>query len=351
LMVVVTITVYLQFNYLTTQELGYDERNVVIIEKHGMKQSEGRVFKQELLKDSNIISAALRSGGREGTIAKVNGDKEIGFDYETIDEAYLPLYKIPVIKGRNFSTDFPSDSTRSLLVNETFAKTAGWTDPIGQEVNFWHRNEKYTVVGVVKDYHYLGLKNEIGPQLFTMKPARDFGMALVRINPNTAAESLLHIESTFKKLFPTSLYTYKYKSLENLKDYDAEAKWKQMLVFGAAFTILISCIGMFGLSVLSAEKRTKEIGIRKVLGAPVSAVVATLSIDFFRLVVIALLIAMPIAWWCSTVWLQNYPFRIELRWWMFVSAAILLITVSLITVSIHAIRAASVNPVKNLRME
>ena len=192
------------------------------------------------------------------------------FAYETVNESYLPLLKIPVIKGRNFSKDFPSDSAHSVLVNETFVKKAGWKDPIGQEVNFWYNaGEKYTVIGVVKDYHYESLTKEIGPQLFTMKPGNDYGKTFIKIKPNSETASLQHIEKVFKKMFPISPYSYVFKDQENLKNYEAEAKWKQIMLFGAILTIFISCIGLFGLSVLSAEKRTKEIGIRKVLGASV----------------------------------------------------------------------------------
>lgn len=351
LLVMATITVYLQFKYLVTKELGYDDANVVILEKPGMKHGEARLLKEQLLMNSNIISAAAKSGGRSGTIAKVNGDTEIGFDYETIDESYLPLYKIPIVKGRNFSNELPSDSTHSILVNETFVKNAGWKDPVGQEVNFWHKAETYTVIGVVKDYHYLSLTEEIGPQLFTMKPTNEYGMMVIRIKPNSATESLRHIENTFKKLFPESLYTYKFKDLENLKNYEAEAKWKQMMLFAAIPTIFISCIGLFGLSVLSAEKRTKEIGIRKVLGASVAAVVTALSKDFLKLVTVALMIAMPIAWIFTESWLETYPYRISLAWWMFATAGFLVVMVAMTTVSFHAIKAALANPVTSLRNE
>ena len=154
-----------------------------------------------------------------------------------------------------------------------------------------------------------------------------------------------------KNLFPIDPYTYRFKDLENSKNYEAEAKWKQMMLFGAIFTIFISCIGFFGLSVLSAEKRTKEVGIRKILGASVSAVVATLSKDFLKLVTMALIIAMPVAWLFTNQWLENYPYRIGLDWRMFAAAGFLVVVLSLITVSFQAVRAAVANPVDALRNE
>jgi len=156
---------------------------------------------------------------------------------------------------------------------------------------------------------------------------------------------------TFKKLFPLSPYSYIFKNEQNFKSYEAEAKWKQIMLFGAILTIFISCIGLFGLSVLSAEKRTKEVGIRKALGASVKNVVTILSKDFLKLICIALIIAIPVAWLVANKWLQNYPYRITLSWGLFAFAAILVIMIALITVSFQAIRAAIANPVKSLRTE
>jgi putative ABC transport system permease protein len=238
------------------------------------------------------------------------------------------------------------------LVNVTFVKQAKWKDPIGQDVNFWYdNNKKYNVIGVVKDYHYESLGNKIGPQLFTMKNDNQYGIAFVKIKPNTATSSLKHIKSIFNQLFPLNPYSYAFKDQQNLKSYEAEGKWKQILLFGAALTIFISCIGLFGLSVSSAEKRTKEIGIRKVLGASVEGVVTILSKDFLKLVCIALVIAVPAAWLATNKWLQNYPYRITLSWWLFDSAALMVIVIALITVSFQAVKTAVANPVKSLRTE
>ena len=147
------------------------------------------------------------------------------------------------------------------------------------------------MIGVVKDYHFQSLSQKIVPEIFTMRMQNDYGMVYIKIKPNSETASLKYIQKTFKKLFPLSPYTYIFKEQENLKNYEAEAKWKQIMLFGAILTIFISCIGLFGLSVLSAEKRTKEIGIRKVLGASVSSVVSILSKDFLKLVIIALLVS------------------------------------------------------------
>lgn len=350
-LIIATFTIYSQFNYLTTEKLGYDDSNLVMVNKNNLKRSEVSLLKTELLKNPNIIDVAPKNGGQWGTAAKVNGDSVVQFTYETVNESYIPLLKIPIVQGRNFSTDFPSDSTTSVLVNESFVKKAGWKNPVGQTVDFWYDNKKYTVIGVVKDYHFNSLNQEIGPELFTMKAGNEFGMAYIKIKPNSETSSLKHIEQTYKKLFPINPYSYTFKNEQNIRSYEAEAKWKQIMLFSAILTIFVSCIGLFGLSVLSAEKRTKEIGIRKVLGASVSGVVTILSKDFLKLVAIALVIAIPLAWLAANKWLENYPYRIKLSWEMFAAAGLLVILVALITVSFQAIRAALSNPAKSLRTE
>jgi putative ABC transport system permease protein len=351
-LIIATFTIYAQFNYLTTEKLGYDDSNLVAVEKWDLNRDQAALFKTELLKNPNIVDVTFKNGGSWGTVAKVNTDSTLQFAYETVDESYLRLLRIPIPQGRNFSVDFPGDSSHSILVNETFVKKAGWKNPIGQQVNFWYNNnEKYTVIGVVKDYHFESLTREIGPQLFTMKAGNNYGKAFIKIKPGTETASLKHIEQLFKRLFPAFPFTYAFKSEENFKNYEAEQKWKQIMLFSAVLTIFISCIGLFGLSVLSAERRTKEIGIRKVLGASVNQVVNVLSKDFVKLVILALLIAVPLAWFAANKWLQNYPYRIGLSWEIFAFAGVLVILIALATVSFQAIRTALSNPVNSLRSE
>ena len=351
-LIIATFTIYAQFNFLTKTNLGYDDSNIVVVNKEQVKHSEAAIFKSELLKNSNIIDVAAKNGGQWMTGAKVANDSSISFNYETVDESYIPELKIPLVEGRNFSKAYPSDSTNAVLVNESFVKQAGWKNPIGQTVNFFYNNnEIYHVIGVVKDYHYLALNQKIGPQLFTMKNNNLYGTFNIKIRPGSETESLKYIQKTFKQFFPLSPYSYVFKDQQKLTAYQAEAKWKQIIFFGAILTIFISCIGLFGLSVLSAEKRTKEIGIRKVLGASVQHVVTILSADFLKLVMIALVIAIPLAMITANKWLQNYPYRIALNWWMFAIASLLVAMVALTTVSFQAIKAAMANPAKSLRTE
>jgi putative ABC transport system permease protein len=351
-LIIATFTIHAQFNYLTTEKLGYDDSNLVLVDKFGTRHEQAKLFKEELLRHPNIVGVAPKNGGRWETVAKLGNDSTIQFDYETIDESYLPLLNIPLIQGRNFSSQYPSDSVNSVIVNESFVKKAGWKKPVGEVVNFWYdNNKKYSVIGVVKDHHYASLNEQIGPELFTMKHTNDFGTFYIKIKPNSETASLKAIQSTFKQLFPLSPYSFNFKEDQNRKSYEAEEKWKQIMLFAAVLTIFISCIGLFGLSVLAAQKRTKEIGIRKVLGASVNTIVTILSKDFLALVCIALLIAVPSAWIAASKWLENYPYRISLSWWLFVSGAVLVIIIALFTVSFQAIRTALANPVKSLRTE
>jgi putative ABC transport system permease protein len=350
-LIIGTFVIYSQFNFLINTNLGYDDSNIVEISKGIRSHQEAAVFKNELLKNPDIVDVAAKNGGTWNTMAKLANDSSIKFSYETVDESYIPMMKIQLLQGRNFSKDHPSDSINSIIVNEAFVKEAGWKDPIGKTVNFIFNKELYSVIGVVKDYHYEPLNEKIKPQLFTMKNSNSYGIYDVKIKPGTAAASLKFIHQKFKDLYPMSPYSYVFKDEQNRKNYEAEAKWKQIMLFAAIFTIFISCIGLFGLSVLSAEKRTKEIGIRKVLGASVSSVVTTLSKDFLKLVFIAMMIAIPAAWLIAGKWIENYPYRVSLSWWMFASAALLVILIALATISFQAIKAAVANPVKSLRTE
>ncbi|MGF6849680.1 putative ABC transport system permease protein [Chitinophaga sp. W3I9] len=351
-LIIATFTIYSQFNYLTKAELGYDDRDIIIVNKDNMSHQEAAVFKHELLSYPDIAYVAPKNGGYWGTAAKLDNDSSINFAWETVDESYLATLKIPLVKGRNFSVDYPGDSVHAVLVNETFVKEAGWKDPIGKSVVFNFQNNKtYEVIGVVKDHHFTTLNEKIRAQLFTMSNSNPYGIFYIKIRPNTATRSLKYIETKFRSFFPFSPYTYVFKNELNQRNYESEARWKQIIFFGAVLTIFISCIGLFGLSVLSAEKRTKEIGIRKVLGASVQNIAAALSLEFVRLVIIALIIAIPLAWLAGVKWLENYPYRITMGWSLFGWAGMLVLLIAMCTVSFQAVKAALANPVKSLRSE
>jgi putative ABC transport system permease protein len=349
-LIVAAYTVYAQFNLLTKTNLGYDDNNLVIVNKNGLKPADAAAFKNELLRNPNIAGVSVKNAGQWGTGTKNAVGSTVYFAGETVDENYLPLLKIPLTAGRNFSTAFPADAAQSVIVNESFVKAANWKTPVGETLQILgSSNETYHVIGVVKDYHFASLTKKITPQLFNMNGS--YGSYYIRIKPNTAATSLKWIQKTYQQFYPMTPYAYVFKNDENKKQYADVEKWKQIILFGAILTIFISCIGLFGLSVLSAEKRTKEIGIRKVLGASVKSIVTTLSTDFIKLVVIALIIASPLVYVAANKWLQSFPYRIALNWWLFGLAALLVVFIALFTVSFQAIKAAIANPVKSLRTE
>lgn len=351
LLIISTLFIYAQFHYLAHKTLGYNDKNIVVVDLDwGAGRQLIEVFKTELSKNPFIQIVAAHNRGRQGTVAKVDG-KEIQFEYDCINDQYLPALQIPIVHGRNFSADFTSDSTHSILINETFAREAGWKNPIGKIVDFYWRNRKLTVVGVVRDYHFRSMKEKISPQLFTSEPEGNLSQLNIKISPSNIPQTLKFIESTYKKLVPFYPFSYEFKNETNIRAYDAEEKWKQIISFAAILTILISCIGLLGLAMLSAEHRTKEIGIRKVLGASVSSIVQLVSNSFLKLIFIANIIALPIGWWAVHQWLQNFAYHIAIHWWIFALAVLLTLSIALFTVGFQAIRAAVANPVKSLRTE
>ncbi|HVX25887.1 MAG TPA: ABC transporter permease [Parafilimonas sp.] len=349
-LIIATFIIYAQFNFLTKTDLGYDDNNLVIVNKNNLTHADAAIFKNELLKNPNIVGVSVKNAGEWGTGTKNSAGSTVYFTNEIVDENYLPLLKIPFVAGRNFSSAFPADSAQSIIVNESFVKAAKWKNPIGETINMLgSSNQTYHVIGVVKDYHFASLTKKITPQLFSMNGS--FGTYYIKIKPNTATTSLQWIQKTFQQFYPMSSYAYVFKNDENKKQYADIEKWKQIILFGAMLTIFISCIGLFGLSVLSAEKRTKEIGIRKVMGASVQQIVTTLSTDFIKLVALALIIASPLVYIAANKWLQNYPYRIAINLWIFIVAALLVVFVAIITISFQSVKAAIANPVKSLRTE
>lgn len=359
-LIVATTIIYTQLHHLMHADLGYNDKNMVTVNVNNgdILKSGGQIsreqldaFTSELLKSSSIESVTANQGGSQETIAHINGGDKITFDFRYIDENYFPLFQIPVIKGRNFSKNLATDRAASVIVNQSFARAAGWDDAIGRQIDFFYMNRKYTVIGMIKDYHYTSLAEKIGPQLFTMDTIYSFGTMFIKIRQGNLSQTLNYIENTFKGFFPYLPYEYSFKDAQNAVQYEKEARWKRIITFSAILTIVISCIGLFGLATLSVHKHTKEIAIKKVLGASVTVIAGKFCGDFLKLVAVALVIASPFGWWIMNRWLQNYPYRISLSWWMFALAAVIVLLVALLTISYQSIKAAKANPVKGLRME
>jgi putative ABC transport system permease protein len=351
-LIIGTLVIYRQFNYLIHKPLGYDDKHLLVVNlDRSVDEKLVNRFKHELGKEPSIEMVAAKSFASNGTRGKV-GDEPIDFEYTRIDENYLRTLRVPVVKGRGFAPAFPADSTQSVLVNQAFVKAAGWKDPVGKTVFDVNGNGRHlAVVGVVRDYHYASLKEKIRPQLFTADPGFPLGDLWIRIRPEDVPRTLKVIESTYRKLHPFRPFAYEFRDESNRRQYEAEAKWKQIITFAAFLTIFISCIGLFGLTTFAAERRTKEIGIRKVLGASVGQITALLSADFLRLVLLAFGLAVPAGWYAANQWLQNYEYRLPVSWWVFALAGGLALGVALLTIGFRATKAALANPVNSLRSE
>jgi putative ABC transport system permease protein len=277
-----------------------------------------------------------------------------GFNMQVwnIDYEYIPAMGMEMLKGRNFSPDFGGDSS-GLIINEATAKILGYDDPIDKKLYSSDgnagNNTVYTIIGVVKNFNFESLRQNIGPLCFRLgynKWATAFKVSATDI------QSLIkNIESKWKAMAPGMPFSYQFldESFDNM--YRTEQRVGKVALSFAILAIFIACLGLFGLATYMAEQRTKEIGVRKVLGASVSNIVTMLSKDFAKLVLIAAIVAFPVAWWAMNQWLQDFAYRIAIGWWIFIAAAVITLLIALCTVIFQAMKAAVANPVQSLRTE
>ena len=351
-LVIGTLVIYSQFKYLTKKDLGYNDKNLMSFSL-GRGENKKEILaavKQELENTPGIKTVAAFNGNYNGTGAKIDKG-EIAFGYIGVDDNFLNTLEIPVLKGRNFSQTFGSDPAQSVIVNEAFVKEAGWKDPIGKDITFEWKNQTYKVVGVIRDYHFASLKEQIKPLLLTQDPNYGLGTVYVKLHTAVIPETIKKVERIFRKYVSLSAFEYKFEDVTNLKRYEAEAKWKEIITLAAVLSIFVSCIGLFGLATFNAETRVKEIGIRKVLGASVASITTLLSMDFVKLVLVAVIVALPISYYAVNSWLQNFPYRIEISWCYFALSAVLAVSVAILTVGFQSIKTAVMNPVRSLKSE
>jgi len=362
MLIIGTLVIYNQLKYMRSRELGFNREQVLVI--HGAYEAGDPIksFRQELLKLSGVVDATLSgdlpaSGGgysQNGWFRDQSMDAKRVTVMTTlfVDEHYIPTLGMKMVKGRNFSKDFPTDSV-GIILNESAAALLGMKDPVN-ETMYRPKDNNMTplamhVVGVVKDFNYNSMHEKVGPLI--MRLADNRGKMAIRLRPGTATAMVHQIEAKWQTMargLPFS-YTFMDNDFNNL--YHAEQQTGQVFITFALFAILIACLGLFGLVTYAAEQRMKEIGVRKVLGAKVAGIVALLSKDFTRLVLISALIAFPLAWWGMHQWLQSFAYRIGLSWWVFVVAGSGAMLIALLTVSVQTVRAALANPVKSLRSE
>ena len=361
-LIICTLVIYNQLKYIRSRDLGFNREQVLVIHSAYEAGDPIKGFRQDLLKLSGVVDASLSgdlptSGGgysQNGWFRDPSLDAKRVTVMTTlfVDEHYIPVLGMQMAKGRNFAAEeFPSDSM-AVIVNESAAQMLGFTDPQNQKLYRPGRNMASMtmhVVGIVKDFNYASMHDKVGPLIMMLSDNR--GSMAVRLRPGTATSMVRQIEDKWKVMasgLPFS-YTFMDNDFDNI--YHDDQRTGKIIITFAVFAILIACLGLFGLVTYAAEQRKKEIGIRKVLGAGVGGIAALLSRDFVKLVLIAAVIAFPLAWWAMHTWLQSFAYRISISWWIFVVAGLTAILIALITVSFQTIRAAVANPVKSLRSE
>jgi putative ABC transport system permease protein len=355
-LIISTIIIYRQIEHVKGRQLGFNKNNLLYVSQKGKINEHLEVIQQDLLNtgivsniatcNQRIIQAGNNSGGFQWEGKDPSRDVLITQEY--VSPGYINAAGMKLKHGRNFYPDGKSDSS-NVIVNETFARILGGKDAVGTIIR--RGNTPYTVVGVVEDFVYNDMYKQPEPFMMYCQP-RAGNFVFIRLKGNAGAEAALKkIEQVFKSDNPGYPFEYKFLDEEFDKLFKSEMLISKLSRLFAILTVIISCLGLFGLAAYTAERRTREIGIRKVLGATVSSVVTLLSGDFMKLVGIAVIIAWPISWYVMNKWLQDYAYRINIQWWVFALAGFLALVIATFTVSTQAIRAAVTNPVKNLRTE
>ena len=352
-LLVATMIYHRQMNFITQNDLGYNASGIIKIHLpnyRGINQQTISNLRNELISKPSIVQMANGDLTPSGSDLVLQG-RQITVRQNKIDQFFLSTLEIQFLKGRNFSNDFGSDPEQSVIVNETFVKEGGIKNPVGRQITLTDglgNNYTRTIVGVVKDFHYASLKEKINPLMFETGLSENIW---IKLQKGKASVALPALEKIFKATFPDYYYQYDFMQDEISHQYANEQRWKQIVGYASALAIGICCIGLFGLAHFSTLKRTKEIGMRKVLGASAINISRLLSQGFLKLVLLAITIASPIAWYIMNNWLQNFSYRIVISWSDFIIPALTALIIALITVSSLALKAAVANPVTTLRSE
>lgn len=352
-----TIIIYNQMKYMQNQELGFNKDRLLILEAESSKSQVA--LKQAIDKIPGVkftsLGSSVPGGGNSSAYSEIEnkaGDLQIAnLDLYFIDHEYIPQFDLKIIAGRAFSKDFASDSTQAMIINEEAVKLLGYNDPqnaIGARFKQWGREGQ--VIGVIKNFHFNSLHDNIDPLTMRMEQTRN-DLITVKLAPNNIKETIGEIEKLWGSFLPEQPFDYFFLDDSFNEQYESEERFGNLFLYFASLAILISCLGLLGLAAYSTLQRRREIGIRKVIGASVSEIVNLLSKDFLKLVMIAFAIASPIAWYVMYNWLQDFAFRIDIKWWMFLLSGGSAILIAILTVSFHAVKASLSNPVKALRTE
>jgi putative ABC transport system permease protein len=368
IMIICTLTVGKQLNYLRSKNLGFDKEHVIIVPTNKSRiagNSLGKKLELVIQQNPKVISTTttMYSMAQSGWMSLGYSDDQgtfRQFRFNSIDESFIPAMGLQVVEGRNFLKDNTADSNM-IIVNEALVKQYGWKDPIGKKLPGKYPQQ---VVGVVKDFHFESLHTPISPLVMALKPDSMFAYSSdvsynaspqprvsVRFREGDVQGHIKSLEAAWKSVAADENFEFRFLDEALAASYEQEQRLGNIVKYASFLSIFIACMGLFGLATLVVVRRTKEIGIRKVLGASVPRIVSLLSKDFIVLVIVASVIAFPVAWWALSKWMEDFAYRIDIPWWIFISAAVLALVVALLTVSAQAIKAALMNPVKSLRTE
>lgn len=349
-LIISTLIISEQLNYIRNKKLGFEKNHIVVLplrEDYTRKNYE--ILKTVLVLEPKILSASA-SSVLPGEVKYYNSvswdgsgyDKTMDFIFADYD--FLKTYKIDIAQGRDFSKDFGSDLKNGYILNEEAVKEIGWKEPIGKKFNDGF------VIGIVKNFHYKSLYEPVKPLYISVNPD-NINFLSIRINPNNVTASLDYIQQSWKELFPHSPFEYFFFDNHLDKLYKSETKLASIFNWFSGLAIMISCLGLIGLTSISVVKKTKEIGIRKVLGESVEGIVFMITKEFIIIIFVANIIAWPVAYYFMSKWLEDFAYRIEISWWMFLASGIITLAIALLTVSLQAVKAATANPVNSLKYE
>ena len=366
-LIVSTVILYRQLQYMQNQELGVNTAQVLVIRgpevnKDSTYKQRSSAFRNELAGQSFVQRVSLTgsvpgqyynfstSGITKQRNPRPDDDKK-NYNMAIVDDQYLPTFGIKLAAGRNIT---PAEaekgwSSHRVMLNETAVKALGFASAqaaIGQQITWQDGSE---VVGVMKDYHHQSLQQSIGPIVF--QPAYNEYFFALKLTTGQVQANVARLATLYRRYFPGNPFEYYFADEKYNQQYQTEQQYGLIFTTAASLAILIACLGLFGLAAFTAEQRTKEIGVRKVLGASVGSIVALLSKDFLKLVLIAIVIASPIAWYAMNRWLQDFAYKVAIEWWVFAGAGLLAVGIALLTVSFQSVKAALMNPVKSLRSE
>ena len=364
-LIIASLVISDQMDYLRSKDLGFQKEHQLIVPLRSENAKSNYENLKSLLNSQSSVEAVGASFHYPGIdnptdwlmYKEGNSMKNAKSVFiNRVDESFLQTLEIAPLAGRIFSREFSADSANSMVLNKTAIEELGFSsaeEAVGKWIAFdWEGQQiRFGVVGVVKDFHFKDLHEEIEPYGFLLNNTSDQNYLIAQLGAGDIGESISAIQSAWESLIPDEPFESTFLDQDFQKNYEAEYRLAAMIRYFTILAILISCLGLFGLVTFSAEQRIKEIGLRKILGASMSNLIALLSLDFLKLVLLSVLIASPIAWYVMNQWLQTFAFRVEIGWQVFVFTTILAVLIAFITVSFQAIKSAMANPVKNLRME